>query len=219
MLTRNDTTEANRIDDVTIQRVNLTRQQLNKSLFEYEQHKSSSQQKYSLQHENDASRSSNDANKKSRSADNKLKLRLSANMNTLEQLLQKYTANPVNDQQLADKAKLINEQTSTYRNDQINLNEIVQRRAIIQHELNKIFNPDTKQPTEDKKAQAVNLNDIYKWIAVEKSDKNEHSNKKPQQITQPSQTTDNTYDFNTFNSYYSNYFSHFYRYYFNKLNQ
>lgn len=174
---------------MTIERVNLTKEQLNNSLFEYEKHKSLN--KYSTE--------SQKTNKKLN--EEKFKLKINTTIDRLEQERNKFR----NSAEISTKPKL-KEFKNLNKEPSISLAEIAKQRKLIAQRLESVLNENTSRLHSPKEASQVeNLNDLYKWTEVTPNEE--------QAVVGESEE----HDFNLFNTLYSRYFTQYYKHYLNKI--
>lgn len=200
MFTRNESKAKNRIDDVTIERVKLNREEFDESLFEYEKHKSVI--KASFQ-EKQQKRQQDFVNKEE-------KLQINVTMDELERDLLAYKMNTNKERNQSRKLE------NGLEKYQISLEEIAKKRDELKSKMDRILSVKTdddsnKQPLKPditKKQEPQNLNDLYKWVKVEKS-------KTQEKIQEPEINQSPDYQ-QLYSNYYYNYYKHYFNQFYNK---
>lgn len=198
MFTRNESKAKNRIDDVTIERVKLNREEFDESLFEYEKHKSVI--KASFQ-EKQQKRQQDFVNKEE-------KLQINVTMDELERDLLAYKMNTNKER---NQSRKLENGLEKYQID-ISLEEIAKKRDELKSKMDRILSVKTddepnKQPVKPditKKQEPQNLNDLYKWVKVERP-------KTQEKIQEPENQS------LEYQQLYSNYYYSYYRHYFNQF--
>lgn len=198
MFTRNESKAKNRIDDVTIERVKLNREEFDESLFEYEKHKSVI--KASFQ-EKQQKRQQDFVNKEE-------KLQINVTMDELERDLLAYKMNTNKER---NQSRKLENGLEKYQID-ISLEEIAKKKDELKSKMDRILSVKTddepnKQPVKPditKKQEPQNLNDLYKWVKVERP-------KTQEKIQEPENQS------LEYQQLYSNYYYSYYRHYFNQF--
>lgn len=192
-MVQNATKSEYREDDVTIKRVNLTRDEFDQSLLEYERHKSEMKTLYE-----EKRRERQNTDKPAQKAE-KLELRVS--MNELEKSLLafKMGSSPSNCEEIVQRENGLEKWQVC-----VNSKEIGEIRTSIQETIDRVLN--IKNPIEKSQelATTTNLNELYKWVQVEKKS------------NMPTNSNDSDNN-QLFDELYSNYFVQYYKHYFNKF--
>jgi hypothetical protein len=206
----------NRIDDVTIERVTLTREQLDDSLFEYEKHRNL----HKFESKSSASTGGGGGNKKLN--EEKFQLKMSTTIDRLEQDLNQFKYVP----EMAQKSHIIVLPPKQNNRPQLSITDIVKNRKLITQKLESILNVDSSklkitQDEASERSPIQNLNDLYKWTEVttpkEENAEAKHGlfpSQQPTVALDECDEQDSSYQL--FNSLYSQYFAHYYKYYLNK---
>jgi hypothetical protein len=169
-LTRNDELKSKRLDDVTIAKVTITKEDLDHSLFEYEQHKviknSLSSQKMADFDEK------NRSSIKSSFPSQNLSENLSQNFTRIEELENEFREFCTNKNSNID----INEEQSSIKSNLVKISLDFNETQI--RELRKIFSNEfslkqskTSVINQVEKEHPVNLNSLYKWEQIDEPSK------------------------------------------------
>lgn len=200
MFTRNESKAKNRIDDVTIERVKLNREEFDESLFEYEKHKSVI--KASFQ-EKQQKRQQDFVNKEE-------KLQINVTMDELERDLLTYKMN--SNKERNQRSRKLENGLEKYQID-ISLEEIAKKRDELKSKMDRILSVKTedesnKQPVKTDKKEPQNLNDLYKWVKVERP-------KTQEKLQEPEINQSPDYQ-QLYSSYYYNYYKQYFNQFYNK---
>lgn len=212
ILVRNEANNINRIDDVTIERVTLTRDEFDQSLFEYEKHKNELKSSY-VDMKKNKTNSSNTA-----AANKEAKLKLDLTLVDLQNELFKFKL---------EKERRINSECERVgllpdfkkclfelETGQVSMgeSEIVEKIILLRSELNRVLDKVSKE--KERTEEASNLNEMYKWVEVEKNKK--HVTAHQEDLLQDDQEIER---FTRFNRQYSLFFVHYYKKNFNKFSK
>lgn len=225
----NDTKDSNRKDDFTIEKVSLTKEQLDKSLFEYEQNKNL--KKYST------SVKSLDIEKsdKERTVKKIKKLDESVSIEDVEKSFDEFKANKENFEIISapkftmfqkENFKILDEKSLS-----ISLDEIEETLKSLDNEFNLKMKAKTDQKKDKKEEESnepVDLKTLYKWEPVEKKAKISEKYQDNQQIKSINKKIKSAKSRNDLvdkrdhpdgQNYltYSYYYAYFYKHYFNNF--
>ena len=230
MSTRNDINDAQRIDDVTIEKVNISKEQLDKSLFDYEQHKNT-KKSYGIPNKVKNNTMSN-TEKDSKSMKG---VNYSVSLVEIEKDLEDFLINPT--QNMYAELSMIKRSKLT-----LTLEDVVKKKSDLEKSFSekleiksiKVDANVKSEPTTKKFAQFYNLKEIYKWQPVNKTPaKNQPPTISSFEISKKTTpaakeqinkiiASQKTYEaklnrFHRKNYAYSYYYSHYYNYYLNVL--
>ncbi len=223
---RNDISDLQRVDDITIKKVDISKKELDKSLFEYEKDKSNRLQiqKFS----SNAKKSANlDFKNEKTMNENSISSRVSYSLIendfkmfcenkkkyieelNIEKSKQNHSFKTVDSGLTLEKVKL----------KRIEVNEILAKKLNFESNM-------TKNSTKDRKEPLVSLKELYKWqpvdskasVAHETTIMNYLNQELPRQQEHQPETVDrmdkDLSEFNQFNYLYSHFYTHYYNYYF-----
>lgn len=201
MLERNEATEASRKDDVTIEKVILTKEQLDKSLFEYEEHKKIDKYTKSKIVE---------SNKIEIESEKTQKLSNNGRLVTFDEI-EKNFQNFQNFQNENENENLEITQKMIYKCliekcANLDINEVWEKRRDFSKALNlRLKNEGSK--TIEKPKESIDLKTLYPWQPVEKTPRKEIKHRQEKLATavnEPDQLL-------AYSMYYNFYYKHYYQ--------
>lgn len=226
---QNESKRSNRDDDVTIERVKLTRDEFDNSVFEYEKHKNEMKTMYEERRQraksskkesqkrgladNDSSSDDNSTKYNDLNDSDEDKIELGITYRELKEDIESFRMGKTG---LEYKER----PTNGLEKFSLVLTEVQVEDALrkIQERMNAIFSDEPAESTTTTTKRVdetlTNLNEVYKWITVkEKTNKAKtKSSSKIEQVKVEADSESRNYE--RFNQLYSNYFVKYYKHYF-----
>lgn len=235
VMEQNESKRSNRDDDVTIERVKLTRDEFDNSVFEYEKHKNEMKTMYEERRERRAKSSKKESQKRElvhddSSSDDDLNANLNNDSDedrielgiTYGELKEDMESFRIGKPGLEYKER----PTNGLEKFSLVLTEVQVEDALrkIQDRMNEIFSDKpTESTTTTKRVDETltNLNEVYKWITVKEQTNEatkESSSKIDVALEQVEVEADSeSRNYERFNQLYSNYFVKYYKHYFDEF--